>query len=195
MPDAIDANARAGSPLPRGPRLPQSLQAVLRIWRYAEFSDRGHARYGDTFTVRVGGLPAAVLTKDREAIRRLFTGDPLSKRHANDLLAPSVGEQSMLLLEPAEHLARRRMLLPPFHGEQVQSHARLLERLAGAELDRLQPGDVAAVQPIVPDQDGVGLTDEQLPDERHPQRSCRAGWASGLPVRVRASVSRLRAGA
>ena len=29
----------------------------MRTWRYAEFSDRGHARYGDTFTVRIGGLP------------------------------------------------------------------------------------------------------------------------------------------
>lgn len=120
----------------------------MRTWRYAEFSDRGHARFGDTFTVRIGGLGALVLTKDRDAIRRLYTGDPLSKRHANDLLRPFVGDQSVLVLEPAEHLARRRMLLPPFHGERVQAYARLMERLVSAELDRLAPGDVVAVQPI-----------------------------------------------
>ena len=89
-----------------------------------------------------------MLTRDRDAIRRLFTGDPLAKRHANDLLRPFVGEQSLLVLEPAEHLARRKMLLPPFHGERVQSYARLMERLVAAELDRLKPGDVVAVQPI-----------------------------------------------
>ena len=120
----------------------------MRTWRYAEFSDRGHARYGDTFTARIGGLGALVLTKDRDAIRRLYTGDPLAKRHANDLLRPFVGDESLLVLEPAEHLARRRMLLPPFHGERVQSYARLMERLVSAELDRLVPGDVVAVQPI-----------------------------------------------
>jgi cytochrome P450 family 135 len=145
---AIDATPPRGGSLPPGPRLPPALQAILRIWRYAEFSDRGHARYGDTFTVRVGGLPTGVLTRDRDAIRRLFTGDPLAKRHANDLLRPILGEQSLLVLEPAEHLARRKMLLPPFHGDRVRSYARLMEGLVSAELDRIKPGDLVAVQPI-----------------------------------------------
>jgi cytochrome P450 family 135 len=141
-----DLAGDAGS-LPPGPRLPRPAQALMRLWRNAEFSDRGHARYGDTFTVRVGSM-TGVLTRDRDAIRRLFTGDPLGKRHGNDLLRTFVGEQSLLVLEPAEHLARRKMLLPPFHGERVQSYARLMERLASAELDRLRPGDVVKVQPI-----------------------------------------------
>ena len=74
---AIDAPAFRNESLPPGPRLPPALQAIMRVWRFAEFSDRGHARYGDTFTVRIGGLPVGVLTKDRDVIRRLFTGDPL----------------------------------------------------------------------------------------------------------------------
>ena len=119
----------------------------MRLWRYSEFSDRGHARYGDTFSVRVGSM-TGVLTRDRDAIRRLFTGDPLAKRHGNDLLRAFVGEQSLLVLEPAEHLARRKMLVPPFHGERVQSYARLMERLVSTELDRLRPGEVVALQPI-----------------------------------------------
>ncbi len=49
------------------------------------------------------GFPPAVVTTDRDAINRLFTGDPLTKRHGNDLLAPILGERSLLLLEPAEH--------------------------------------------------------------------------------------------
>ena len=63
----------------------------MRLWRFSEFSDRGHARYGDTFTVRMGSL-TGVLTRDRDAIRRLFTGDPLVKRHGNDLLRTFVGD-------------------------------------------------------------------------------------------------------
>jgi cytochrome P450 len=152
MPDhdrsVFTAATDPNSSLPPGPRLPRAAQAALRLWRYADLSDRGHARYGDTFTVRIGGSPTAVLTKDRDAIRRLFTGDPLAKRHSADLLRTFVGEQSLLVLEPAEHLARRKIVSPPFHGERVQSYARLMERLAAAELDRLQPGDVVAVKPI-----------------------------------------------
>jgi cytochrome P450 len=148
MSAAVDVSAgRAGS-LPPGPRLPRAVQAILRIWRYPELSDRGHARYGDTFTVRIGSSPPAALTKNRDAIRRLFTGDPLVKRHGNDLLRTVVGEQSLLVLEPAEHLMRRKLLLPPFHGERVQSYARLMERLAAAELDRWQAGEVVRVHPI-----------------------------------------------
>jgi cytochrome P450 len=59
-----------------------------------------------------------------------------------------VGGQSVLVLEPPEHLTRRKMLLPPFHGERVQSYARLMERLAAAELDRMRPDEVVKVQPI-----------------------------------------------
>ncbi len=154
MSASLDASAahaasadRIGS-LPPGPRLPRAVQALARVWRYAEFSDRGHERYGDTFTVRVGTSPTAVLTRDRDVIRRLYTGDPLGKRHGNDLLGTFLGSQSLLLLEPPEHLARRKMLLPPFHGERVQSYARLMERLTAAELDRLRPGEVVKVQPI-----------------------------------------------
>ncbi len=145
---AIDSAAREGGSLPPGPRLPRALQAILWTWRYAAFSDRCHARYGDTFTVRLGGLSENVVTKDREAIRRLFTGEPLVKRHANDILRPIIGEQSVLVLEPAEHLARRKLLLPPFHGERVRSYVRLMERLVAVELDRIKPGEVVAIQPV-----------------------------------------------
>jgi cytochrome P450 family 135 len=133
--------------LPPGPRLPRPLQTVLWTWRFQDFSRRGHERFGDTFTVRVGSLPPFVLTKDRDALRRLFTGDPLVKRHANDPLRPVFGEHSLTLLEPAEHLDRRRLLLPAFHRERVQGYGQLMEDLVVAELDRWRPGAVVTVQP------------------------------------------------
>jgi cytochrome P450 len=145
---AVEAATGLTDALPPGPRLPRAVQAAARVWRFAEFSDRGHARYGDSFTVRVGTSPAAVLTRDREVIKRLYTGDPLGKRHGNDLLSNFLGMQSILMLEPPEHLTRRKMLLPPFHGERVQSYARLMQRLTTAELDRLRVGEVVKVQPI-----------------------------------------------
>jgi cytochrome P450 family 135 len=145
---AIDSGERDSASLPPGPRLPRAVQAVLWTWRYAAFSDRCHERYGDTFTVRLGSLPVSVVTKDRDAIRRLFTGEPLVKRHANDILRPIVGDGSVIVLEPAEHLQRRRMLLPSFHGERVRSYARLMEQLINAELDRVAPGEVVAIQPL-----------------------------------------------
>ena len=115
-----DGIATTTARLPPGPRSPRVLQAVLWGLRYPEFTRAAHARYGPTFTVRPGTYPPFVLTTDRDAIRRLLTGDPLEKRHANEVARPLIGDRSILLLEPAEHLERRKLLLPPFHGERVR---------------------------------------------------------------------------
>jgi cytochrome P450 len=109
-------------------------------YRYREFSEAQHARFGPTFTARIGGLPPTVITRDREVIKRLLTGDPLRKRHANDLLREVLGDRSLLLLDPEEHLVRRKLLSPPFHGERVKAYGRLMEEVVERELDTWQPG-------------------------------------------------------
>jgi hypothetical protein len=49
---------------------------------YPSFTERAHRRYRPTFTIRTGGLTPGVVTVDSDGISRLFTGDPLIKRHA-----------------------------------------------------------------------------------------------------------------
>ena len=98
----------SGRGLPPGPSMPPAMQAVLWGLRYPSFTRDAHRRYGRTFTVRIGGLAPSVLTVDRDAIRRLFSGNPLIKRHASDQLKPLFGERSIVVLEPAEHLERRK---------------------------------------------------------------------------------------
>jgi cytochrome P450 len=127
------------------------VQAVLWGLRYPEFTRAAHARYGATVTVRPGTYPPLVLTTDRDAIRRLLTGPPLEKHHGNDVLRPLIGDRSILLLEPAEHLERRKLLLPPFHGERVRAYADLLQRLVDQELDRWRPGDEVDILPRAQD--------------------------------------------
>lgn len=134
--------------MPPGPALPSAAQAYLWAHRYREFTEWGHRRYGPSFTVKVGGLPPSVVTRDREVIRRVMTGDPRTRRHANDLLREGLGDRSLLLLEPDEHLARRKLLTPPFHGERVRGYARLMERLVGGELDGWTAGAQITMLPI-----------------------------------------------
>src|SRR4051794_10083614 len=134
--------------LPPGPRHPRLVQAVLWGLRYPQFTQAAHARYGTTYTIRPGTFPATVVTTDRDAVRRLLTGDPLRKAHGNEVLRPLIGERSVLLLAPAEHLQRRKLLLPPFHGDRVRGYADLMQRLIDRELDGWRPGDVKAVLPI-----------------------------------------------
>jgi cytochrome P450 len=136
------------STLPPGPRLPRTAQALLWASHPFEFSRRAHARYGPSFTVRLGGLPKAVVTVDRDAIRRLLTGDPLSKRHGNDLLRLFVGERAVMVLEPPAHLKRRKLLLPPFHGESVRAYTALMQQLVEEELAAWSAGDEVRVMPV-----------------------------------------------
>jgi cytochrome P450 len=93
-------------------------------------------------------MPAAVLTTDPEIIKKVFTGDPLVRHHGNDVLRPLIGDRSILLLPPPEHLARRKLLLPPFHGDRVRGYAELMQGLMDREVERWRPGDVVAVLPV-----------------------------------------------
>ena len=128
---------------------------MVQAWRwthhYRRYTVEARRRYGPTFTARVGGMPASVVTVDRDAIRRMFTGDPLTKRHGNDILRPVLGDRSVLLLEPGEHLARRKLLLPPFHGERVRAYGELVNRLVDAELDRWEGEREVTVLPRAQD--------------------------------------------
>jgi cytochrome P450 len=104
-------------------------------------------RYGRTFTLRLPGFPPAVATSDREAIKRLFTGEPVLRRHGNDLLRPIFGDRSLLLLEPAEHLERRKIELPPFHGKAIQSYGKRIRELCERELSGWRLGETVASHP------------------------------------------------
>jgi cytochrome P450 len=104
-------------------------------------------RYGQTFTARLPGFPPVVVTSDREAIKRLFTGDPLLRRHGNDLFQPVFGRRSLLLLEPDEHLERRKIELPPFHGRAIKSYAARIQDLCEQELADWRLGETVASHP------------------------------------------------
>ena len=155
--------------LPPGPRVPGAVQAVLWGLRYPQFTRAARERYGPTYTVRPGTMPKAVLTTDADAIRRLFTGDPLRRGHGNDAVRPLIGDRSVMLLGPEEHLERRKLLLPPFHGERVRGYAALMQRLMEAEVARWRPRQTVAVLPTAQNvtievilQAVLGVADEDL---------------------------------
>ena len=51
------------------------------------------------------------------------------------MLKPIVGSRSLLLLEGADHLAHRKLMLPAFHGERMRSYQPLVEEIVDAEID------------------------------------------------------------
>jgi cytochrome P450 len=96
------------------------------------FLDACHERCGDYFTLRPQPDRELVVTADPEAVRLVFTGDPdvLYAGEGNITLAPLLGPGSVLLLDGAEHLRHRRLLLPPFHGERMRAYGEVMEEAA-----------------------------------------------------------------
>ena len=91
------------------------------------------------FTVRfpVGTI---VFISDPEVIKEIFTGDP-DVLHAGEgnaaPLEPIMGKNSVLLLDGAEHMRQRKLMLPSFHGERMQRYGDLMREIAEREIRRL----------------------------------------------------------
>jgi cytochrome P450 len=100
--------------------------------------ERCQARYGDMFTIRIVHEGTWVFVSDPEAIKQVFTGDPnvLHAGEANVVLLPTLGEHSVLLLDEPEHMAQRKIMLPPFHGQRMHAYGEVMARAAAAEIER-----------------------------------------------------------
>src|SRR4051794_4595923 len=122
--------------LPPGPRMPRALQTLGWIARPMPFMDRCRARYGDAFTLRIAHEGTWVLLSDPEAIKQVFTGDPrlLHAGEGNEVLLPVLGSHSVLLLDEDPHMAQRKLLLPPLHGQRLARHAEPMRDVAEREV-------------------------------------------------------------
>ena len=83
------------------------------------FLEACRRRYGDVITMGTLFDQRFVMVFDPAQVKEVFQGssDQLHAGEANALLGPIVGERSVLLLDGAEHLRHRRLMLPPFHGK------------------------------------------------------------------------------
>ncbi len=124
--------------LPPGPREPAALQTVEWIVRPTALLRRAQERYGEPFTLRTAWMDAPlVLTSDPQEIKRIYAAPPdvLQAGDSSAILEPFVGRNSVLILHGDEHLRQRRLMLPPFHGEQLKRWAATVAEITHRELD------------------------------------------------------------
>jgi cytochrome P450 len=124
-------------PLPPEPSSSSLIQTLRWAFRPLPFLRECQQKYGSSFSLRfVGFERPMVLISDPAAIKALYmereNGLPPGR---NIILEPILGARSVLLLEGAEHLARRKLMLPPFHGERMRSYESVLEEIVSAEID------------------------------------------------------------
>jgi cytochrome P450 family 135 len=137
------------SPMPPGPPLPQSVQAMLMLRYWPRFVAACRHRYGKIFTLRVSSLGTLVYLDDPTDIKTVFAGDPTIYHagEANSLLAGFVGETSVLVIDEDLHRDRRRLMVAPFHRDAVARQAGVISEIAAANIARWPVGGDFPVAP------------------------------------------------
>jgi cytochrome P450 family 135 len=129
--------------LPPGPKMPPAMQAVAWLRRPLPFLERCQRRYGDTFTLRVRNAGTWVILADPEDVKKVFTADhaTLGVGLANSILGPLLGPRSVMLLEEPEHIKRRRLMLPHFHGERMKGYSQMMVDVTRREMASWPQGE------------------------------------------------------
>lgn len=130
--------------LPPGPRLPAAVQVLRWLRNPFAVMDACQARFGDTFTLRLPMVAnGLVLVSNPDVVKEVFALGP-DEGHAgkaNLILQPFVGKHSLLLLDGAEHLRQRKMMLPAFHGERMHGYGLSMLELAHDSIDQWPVGE------------------------------------------------------
>jgi cytochrome P450 len=137
------------NPLPPGPTEPPALQTARWLLRPISFLERCRREFGDTFSVSFLGFETPmVMLSSPESIRALYSerghGLPPGRTVS---LRPIMGARSVLLLEGAEHMARRRVMLPPFHGDRMRAYEPIVRETARREIAGWPRESAFAVHP------------------------------------------------
>jgi cytochrome P450 family 135 len=134
--------------LPPGPRLPRALQAVGWAQRTLPWLEKCQSNYGDAFTLRIRHWGDWVVLADVADIKAVFTaGEKVGVAVANPLLPPVLGHRSVMLTEEPEHMVRRRVVLPAFHGEALANDAEMISEVARREIATWPAGEPFALWP------------------------------------------------
>lgn len=143
-PDRDDAPALP--PGPRGLRLKHTWQFA----RDPRASFDAHFReYGEAITIPLLGMGTFVVLSDPAAIGDLFTGDPTNVVTGESnarMFEAFLGAHSLLNLDGPRHQRKRRLLMPPFHGQRMHLYARAMQEITRELMRTWQPGRSFKIQ-------------------------------------------------
>jgi cytochrome P450 len=141
--------ATPGTALPPGSKLPRLVQTVLFLSARRRILTRWYRRYGDVFVIRVAGARTVVTLTRPEHIRQVFAGAPtiFHAGEGNGVLAPVMGENSVLITDEDVHLRARKLLMPAFNGAALRGYRDMMTELAAANVENWPKGTPFPVHP------------------------------------------------
>jgi cytochrome P450 family 110 len=127
--------------IPHSPT-PQIVQLMNWIAHPLNYMETNQRRWGDLFRARLA-LLNWVFISHPDSLRYLLTHDTQelsAPGEVNLILKPLLGEHSMMMLSGQPHQARRKLVMPPFHGERLKVYGDLIQRITRDVMAELSPG-------------------------------------------------------
>ena len=174
------------------------LQTLRLITNPVPFLEACRERHGGTFTLRIARTGTAVFISDPPSLKALFGADRVNMiaKGRNVLLEPLLGPRSVLLTEDDEHLSRRKMMLPPFHGERMRAYTEVMAEATEREVATWPLGEpfrlhtsMQAITLEVIMRAVFGVADERLAELRENLISMLAATSSPLTLALSVSTS------
>ena len=137
--------------LPPGPKEHPAVQTLRWFYRPIPFLEDCRRRFGEAFSFKfVGFQTPMVMFSDPGAVKAVYgerrNGLPPGR---NLVLEPLLGSRSVLLLEGDEHISRRRLMLPAFHGERMRTYEDVVRTAITGEIDRWPVGREFPIHPAM----------------------------------------------
>lgn len=129
-------------------RMFRILQLILQPTKYMEDSVQ---RYGSMFQIGSESASPLVYVGEPEVVKEIFAldGDQVVSGQGNGVLETMVGKHSILLLDGEPHRRQRKLLMPPFHGEQLRAYAHLICDITRQISAQWQPGQTIVARPPI----------------------------------------------
>jgi cytochrome P450 family 135 len=117
------------------------VQTLEWMYRPIPFMERCRRKYGPIFSLNLGPAGRVIMVAEPDAAKTVLTADPELYRagDANGTFKDLVGPSSVLVLDGAEHLQQRRILLPVV-GRHAQRYGRMIAEVTRGRIAKWQPG-------------------------------------------------------
>jgi cytochrome P450 family 110 len=134
--------------LPDGPQTPPMWQMIQWVAAPLGYLDTNARQFPDVFTARFSSLGAMVFFSHPQAVQEILTADArlFDAGRANGILQPLVGENSILLLDRDRHKQERKLLMPPFHGDRMQTYGKLIVEITREVMSQWHAGETFRVR-------------------------------------------------
>jgi cytochrome P450 len=138
--------------LPPGPRIPKTVQGIAFLAATHGMFVALRRRYGSAFTVNFPVFGQTVVISDPILVKDVFStsSDLLERPTGSGHLGEAFGPGSTFSLAGDELLARRKLVLPPFHGKRVTSYEHIIEDEVMREIANWPEGrEFKTLQPMM----------------------------------------------